>query len=440
MGFNFERDEDYITDASDAVVNSLPITAHLILFTTLLIILSFVVWAKFAVLDEVTRGEARVIPSSNLQVIQNLEGGILSKIYSKEGQIVEKDEVLLEIDDTRFASNLRENQVNIHTLQVKMLRLGAEAQGKSFTVPVTLENLDKQRVSAERNLFNSRNEELKTRIDIYNKQKNQKKQELAELTSRYSQLTKNLQYAKKELAMNKPLLEDGIVSQVEIMRLERSVSDLESEIDSNKIMGPRLNSAVSELNTKINELQLSFKTDALNEFNNTRNELKRLQEDTIALEDRVSRTLVRSPVKGTVNQIKHKTLGGIVQGGQDLIEIVPLDDNLLIESKIKPQDIGFLAPGMKAKVKISAYDYSIYGGLDGKVESISADSIVLQNGESYYKVIIRTDGNKLIYKGKELTIIPGMSASVDILTGNKTVLDYILKPLLKTKHNALTER
>lgn len=433
-------DKSYYTDSTDAVVKSIPISAHLILISAAFCILSFIIWANLAVLDEVTRGDGRVIPSSNLQVVQNLEGGIISRIYVQEGELVAKGQVLMDIDDTRFSSTLRENDVAMHALQIKMLRLSAQAQGRDFKVPNELTIADSKRIESERNLFNSQSRELNARVDVYQTQKYQKEQELKDAQSRSSRIFKNLELMKKELDLSIPLFEEGVVSEVELLRLKRSVNDMESELKSNQISIPRLKSSINETLGKIKELNASYKTHALDEFNSARNELMRLKEENIALKDKVSRTTVRSPVRGTVNQIKKKTLGSVVQGGQDLVEIVPTEDSLLIEASIKPSDIGFLIPGMPVTVKISAYDFSIYGGLEGKVDTISADSIRQENGESFYKVIVRTNDNKLIYKGKELDIIPGMSASVDILTGHKTVMDYILKPLLKTRNNAMTER
>lgn len=433
-------DTGFHTDASESIIHSVPISAHFILLFAALFVVAFIIWANFARLDEVTRGDAKVIPSKNLQIVQNLEGGIVNKIFVAEGDIVEKGEVLMEIDRTRFASSLRENEVNIHALQIRMLRLSAQAQDKQFEVPSSLIKVDKKRVESEKSLYLSKKNELDARVNIYRKQRQQKRQELNEIKNKRDKLEKSLSFAQRELDISKPLLEDGAVSEVEIIHLERQVNDLQGELDNANLTIPRLNTAISEFNSKIEELKVTFRTDSLNDFNNTRNELTKLQEEMVAVKDRVDRTQVRAPLKGTVNQIKHKTIGAIVQGGETLAEIVPLEDSLLFEVKIRPQDIGFLRPEQDVTVKLTAYDYSIYGGLPGKIENISADVLLGQNGEQFYKIIVRTSGNSLEYQGNSLEVIPGMSASVDILTGNKTVMDYILKPLLKTKQNALRER
>ncbi len=431
---------NYIKDGSMAVINHFPVAMHLILWGTLLAVSFLLIWSNFAVLDEITRGEGKVVPSRTLQVVQNLEGGIISKIKVEEGDIVTKGQVLMEIDDTRFSSSLNESRVSSHALKIKMLRLLAEAQNSEFEVSDELTREDPRRVKLEQELYMSRKKELHTKLSIIRDQRIQKEQELGEVKNRKQQLEKNLTLLQEELAMTKPLVSEGAVSQVDLLHLERSVNDTESEIKSAAINIVKLKISVEELIKRYSELELNFKTESMAEFNLTRNELTRLAEGIVDIEDKVDRTQVRSPVNGVVNQIKHKTEGGIVQPGQDLIDIVPLDDSLLVEAKIKPSDIGFLYPGLPAKVKITAYDFAIYGGLDAKVESISADAISKENGESYYKVMVRTESNKLIYKGKELGIISGMGASVDIITGHKSVLDYILKPLIKTKQNALTER
>ncbi|HBD7142124.1 TPA: HlyD family type I secretion periplasmic adaptor subunit [Legionella pneumophila] len=367
---------------------------HIILWTSLLFFIVAIIWANYAILDEVTTGQGKVIPSSEVQVIQNLEGGIIQNIFVKEGQIVKKDQILMQIDNTRFMASYAEAEKKIDALEIEVIRLNAQI---SKTKPVFPEKFTKsypRLVQDQLSLYESRMREL-------------------------NQLETALELAQKELNLTRPLLKGGSVSEVEVIRLERTVSEIKGNIEK-------------------------FKSEELDKLNKARTELFALVEANKADKDRLTRTTVRSPVYGIVKQIKTTTIGGVVQPGSDLLEIVPLDDTLLIEAKIRPSDIGFIHPGQKAIVKITAYDFSIYGGLEGVVEHISADTIIDEKTdkkeESYYIVKVRTEKNYLGTEKKPLPIIPGMQATVDILTGQKSVLQYLLKPIIKAKQSALRER
>jgi len=366
---------------------------HIILWACILFIITAIIWANYAILDEVTTGEGKVIPSRQIQVIQSLEGGIIEQIDVKEGQIVEKDQKLVQIDNTIFLSTYKEELKKIVVLEIEVLRLNAEYKDIPFVVPEKLAKENPEFVGAERALYNSRKEQM-------------------------TQLELALKLIEKELKLTEPLVGRGAVSEVEVLRLKRTLNETKGKIHE-------------------------FRSKSLERLNKARGELNALKESSIAEQDRVSRTTVRSPVRGIIKQIKVTTIGGVVKPGMDIIEIVPLDDTLLIEAKIRPQDIGFIHPDQKAMVKISAYDFSIYGGLEGKVEQISADTIKEEvNGkeESFYVIEVRTMKNHLGTDEDPLPIIPGMMASVDILTGEKSVLDYILKPILKAKNTAMRER
>lgn len=371
------------------------IYSHLILWSTILFILCALLWANVAILDEVTVGQGKVIPSSQIQVIQNLEGGIVNKLLVREGQIVTDQQILMQIDNTRFQATFNEAQRKMASLEIEVLRLDAEMNNKPMIIPTEFTVKNSDLVEAEKALYYSRQEELK-------------------------QLVSALNLAEKELALSKPLVARGAVSEVEILRLERTANEIKGKL-------------------------YQFKSQALEQLNKSKGALAALKEAHMADKDCLVRTTVRSPVKGIVKQIKINTLGGVIQPGMDIIEIVPLDDTLLIEAKIKPSDIGFIKIGQSAMVKLSAYDFAIYGGLVGKVEQISADTInddKQQNNkeETYYIIRVRTDKNFLGTEKNPLYIIPGMMATVDILTGHKSVLDYLLKPILKAKQTALRER
>ncbi|KTD52415.1 secretion system protein D [Legionella rubrilucens] len=367
--------------------------AHVILWSTALFLLCALLWADFAMLDEVTVGQGKVIPSSQVQIIQNLEGGIVNKLFVKEGEVVDANQVLMQIDNTRFMATFKEAQKKMVSLQMQILRINAEMNEVPMLVPDDLLKENPELAEAEKALFDSRQEQLK-------------------------QLNLALKLAVKELDLSKPLVSRGAVSEVEIIRLERTVNEIKGKISQ-------------------------FKSEALEQLNKAKGDLAALKEAHTADADRLVRTTVRSPVKGIVKRIKINTVGGVIQPGMDIIEIVPLDDTLLIEAKIKPSDIGFIKHGQSATVKLTAYDYAIYGGLSGKVEQISADTITDDKQgkeETYYIIRVRTDKNYLGTEAHPLYIIPGMMATVDILTGHKSVLDYLLKPILKAKQTALRER
>lgn len=434
-------DNDFMDDKTAALLVQAPRGGRTILWVVFLIVILAIAWASWAELDEVTRGAGKVIPSSQIQVIQNLEGGILSALYVQDGDTVEQGQVLLQIDDTRFSSSLRETQLQFWALKAKAARLQAETDSKAFEAPSGMAEKYPTLVDQEQGLFNSRQKELQTNRSILSKQVEQINQEIKGLEVKSVRLKRNLSLVTRELDLSKPLLEAGAISEVEILRLEREVSELEGELETAKLTIPRMKSRLEEAEQKVSEILIRFKNEAHAELNDVLAELSKLKETSVALEDRVTRTAVRSPVKGTVKQVMINTLGGVIQPGMELMEIVPLDDSLLVEAKVGPKDIAFLHPGQKAIVKLTAYDFAIYGALTGKVEHISADTIKEEHEqESYYLVRVRTDKTDLGTQEKALPIIPGMQAEVDILTGKKSVLEYLFKPLLRAKGRALRER
>lgn len=417
-----------------------PGSSHLILWLTVLFTATAIFWASRAEIDEVTRGEGKVIPSGQIQVIQNLEGGIVSELLVKEGSQVEKDQVLLRIDDTRFSSSYRENQVRMLSLQAKIRRLAAESENRPFSLPASVNTAEAAIWHNEQRLYQSRQEEQENTAEIFRQQLEQRRHELKELQVRNAQARESYTLAKKELAITRPLVKQGVMSEVELLRLQRQLSDLKGELDGGQNALPRAQAALAETRNKLKEVDLAFRTRAETELNEARGELARLQESAAALEDRVSRTAVRSPVKGTVKQLKINTVGGVIQPGMDLLEIVPSEDTLLVEARIRPADIAFLHPGQNAMVKFTAYDFAIFGGLKATLEHISADSLLNRQDEAFYRIRLRTERNYLARDSNKLPIIPGMIVTVDILTGRKTVLDYLLKPLNRVKERALRER
>jgi len=433
-------DAEFMSEVSAATLESIHRGGHSLLLLTLAFFIAAGWWAYETTLDEVTRGDGKIVPSSKIQVIQNLEGGILSEVLIAEGQIVEKGQVLLKIDDTRFASSFRETQLKYWELSARTARLQAESEGTELIIPEDLKLKSPDLANNEVALYRSRQLELSTTIRVLKQQEQQRRQELVERQARQKQLERGFELSNKELQMSEPLVTAGVMSEVELLRLKRTVNDLDGDMEANRLAIPRIRSTLNEVRQKIDEQKIRFKTEAALQLNEIRSELARTKETIFSLEDRVTRTQVRSPVKGTIKLLKINTVGGIIQPGMDLIEIVPVEDNLLVEARIRPADIAFLRPGQEAMIKLTAYDFSIYGGLPAKLERISADTITDEKDESFYLIYLRTDKNFIDSSKGQLNIIPGMTATVDILTGKKSVLDYLLKPILKAKNEALRER
>jgi adhesin transport system membrane fusion protein len=404
------------------------------------LIIAALVWAKFAVLQEVTMGEGKAIPSSKVQVIQNLEGGIVTEIFVREGQIVNKGDTLLRLDDTRFLSNKGESEVDKYTLMAQVDRLSAESEGRPFKPSAVVLAKAPQVAADEQSLYDSRQRRLASEQRTLQEQLRQKTQEVAEFRSKQDQYRNQLGFIQQELSMSAPLVNSGAVSPVEIIRLKGKASEARGQMDATSLAIPRAEAAINEIKSKIQESQDSFRSDAAKDLNDKRADLAKASATSIAIDDRVTRTTVTSPVKGIVKTLKVNTIGGVVQPGSDMVEIVPLEDNLLIEAKVRPQDVAFLHPGQKAMVKFSAYDYTIYGGLPAKLELIGADTTTDDKGNTFYLIQVRTDRNHLGSDAKPLLIIPGMVATVDIITGEKSVMDYLLKPVLKARTEALRER
>jgi adhesin transport system membrane fusion protein len=415
-------------------------SAYILTIMTFVFVVVFVTWANYAVLDEVTRGEGRVIPSSKTQIIQNLEGGILAEILVREGDIVEKGDILVRIENTAAQATFRDAQSRFYALQATVERLEAELADREMALSEEILRKAPTAAGDQTALFNARSRQLQAQTAVLEAQAKQRTQEIAEVRSRRKQLERSLQLAHEELAITQPLVRNGVVARIDLIRIERQVADLEGEIATIRLSIPRLQTAAQEARQRIEEVMLSAKAAVSDELNRTRADLNSVTETLLAGEDRVTRTEVRSRVHGTVKEIKQNTVGGVIRPGEDIIEIVPLDDTLLVEAQIRPGDIAFLRPGQDSMIKIAAYDFSIYGGLKASVEHISADTIKDEQGENFYRVYLRTAQNSLVHHGDELPIIPGMTATIEILTGKKSVLDYIMKPILKARDRALRER
>lgn len=432
-----DDDGDWSPDADWGRLQQEPLRARFLLRWLGLLVVLFLLWASIAQVQEVTRGTGRVTPSRQLQVIQAVDGGVVSEIMVREGQSVEPGQLLFKIDETRFISSLRENRVQYLALLAKAARQRALAEGKPFIPPEIVAKEDPKLVEQERSLYEAQHAELETQIGIVRQQLAQRNQELVETQARRDQAAQAYDLTAKELAMTKPLAATGAASEVELLRLDRDVGRFRGERDQAAAQVVRLQAAIAEAARKVQEQEMSVRNQARNDMAETVAKLNALTEGSTALSDRVTRAAVRSPVKGTINRLLVNTVGGVLQPGKEIVEIVPADDTLLLEARIAPKDIAFLRPGQKALVRFTAYDYAIFGGLDARVESIGADTVTDEKGNAFYIVRVRTLKSSL---GKNMPILPGMVADVDVMTGKKSVLSYLLKPVLRAKSYAFSER
>lgn len=412
--------------------------ARRFVWTLLALVLVLLAWAALAPLDEVTRGQGRVVPSSHVQVVQSLDGGIVSAILVREGMVVEKGQLLLRIDPTRFASSLEENVSQVVALQAKAARLRALADNRPFDLPEGLAARYPGLAHDERSLYLARRQEFLASMGVAQDQLAQREQELNETISRRDQAAESYTLTQRELTMTSNLTGSGAVSEVEVLRLQRDAARFRGERDSAEAQISRLRAAVNEAQNKRQEADLVFRNQARQELADTMSKLQGLQAGATALQDKVDRTEVRAPMRGTVKQLEVTTVGGVIQPGKNLVEIVPLDDHLLLETRIQPRDVAFLRPGQKAKVRFSAYDFSIYGGVDATLEHVSADTLTDDKGNAYYVAQVRTE--QAWVGSRQQPILPGMMADVDIVTGKRTVLSYLLKPVLRAHAYALSER
>lgn len=425
-------------------------------FAVFLFFVLFIIWAGFATLDEVTHAEGQVIPSSRTQIIQNLEGGILSSVEVHEGQIVEKNDILARINNEMAESSLRDMLYKAMENLIAVRRLRASVSGRELTWPEDIRSwlergigyrLTEEQLEQGRNLTEVQQEtfavqarQRKSELEVLKAQSEQRRQEVKEQLARKDQLTRSLSLIRQQLSMAASLLEKRSYSRAQYLELQERSVQTQGELNTLEVSIPRAEAAASEAEHRISLRSAELDAALMEEINKRSLELASLRESLSAGSDRVTRTELRSPVRGTVKKIYINTLGGVVKPGEPIMEIVPLDDTLLVEAKVRPADVAFLHPGQKAMVKVTAYDFSIYGGLDGVLEQISADTIEDKRGDFYYQVKVRTPKTSILYRGEELPIMPGMMTTVDIMTGKKTVLDYLLKPILKAKQNALREK
>ena len=435
------EDYDFATEVAAAIHQGPSRAMHLLLLAIVALFGTAIAWASWATVDEITRGDGRVVPSRQMQVIQSLEPGIVEEILVQNGDIVEVDQILVRIDDTSFSAELGELLAQQRAIRARIARLESELNGDEVVVfSDELVAEAPRAVSDERALFVARQEELSTQLGILRQQAEQREQELQELAAAEEQYVAALSVAQQQLGVYQSV-GAGVVPRVEMLDVQQRVIEYSGNLEQTRGQVRRAEAAIAEAFERIEDQYLQFRSDARTQLNDERAQLEVIAERLRNAENRVTRTDIRSPVSGIVNQVNVTTVGGVIQQGENIIEIVPIEDSLLIQARIRPSDVAFLRPGLPATVKISAYDFAVYGGLDGIVERISADTIVdEETGESFYEISVRTEETTLGSPDNPLPIIPGMVASVDILTGEKSILEYLLNPLRRTMDEALTER
>lgn len=424
-------------DSEWARIQQEPIRPRALLWMIFLTVIALLVWAGLAPIDEVARGDGRVIPSTQLQVVQSLDGGVVEVLSVQEGELVKKGQLLVSIESTRFDSDFAEQKARELSLTADIFRLEALVQGKELTFPPEFIERSPQLVTVQRSLFENSRREMQEQEAIHRQQLQQRQADLQEAQSARRQFQEVLKLASRELELKRPLLASGAVSEVDLIKLEREISNARGELAQAEAAITRSRSAILEAESKIRETGLVMTNRWREQLSDSVSELAATLETLDGLQDRVSKTRIVAPVDGTVQRLFVKTVGGVVSPGQDVVEIVPLNDELLVEARVSPKDIAFIQKGQEAIVKFTAYDFAVFGGLRATVEHISADTITDEDNNTYYLTRLRTETQGF---SEQFAIIPGMTAQVDILTGQKTVLEYLLKPVVRATSLALSER
>lgn len=433
------QDYEFLPDAELAERAALPRAARYLVLAIIAILTLMLIWASFARLDEVTHAQGKVVPSAQVKTIQHLEGGIISAFYVSEGDIVRKDQTLVQLENKSFESTLEESKVQQASLQATITRLQFELQGQAPEFLPSLQQDWPEIVAAELSLHKSRQQAQQSELAVLRNRLSQKQKYVEELQSRLRTLRKSARLAHEELRMSEDLANKQIISQVEFLRLKRSTNDLDGEIQETSLALERAKTAITENEQLVQEKQDEFNINAAEELRQKQTELAQLDQQMGGSQSRVQRMLIRSPVDGIIKSVRFSTLGGVVRAGEPIMEIVPVGDKLVVDGRVAPKDIGYLAPGQPALVKVSAYDYRRYGGLEGTLVQISPDTSIDENGEPYYKIRVETVASHLGNEADKLSITAGMTVTIDIRTGWKTVMEYLTRPFIDLQDNALTE-
>jgi adhesin transport system membrane fusion protein len=421
-----------------------PLFASASVFIIGALFVAFVVWASYAEVDEIARGDGKVIPASKTQILQASEAGVVQEIAVKIGQVVKKDDLIIRLDNTMSASSLGEQQARERTLSARIARLKHEQGGniaEPFECPEELQTAAPEVCENEQKLLVARRDNFANKLSVLKARLDQRETELNEAIANSHRLAENIAVSDKEAELVKSMVKRGLMAQTEQLRVDREQTELNGQIALATETIKKTEAAIVEAKLQVDELGLQLQQEALDELTQALAELSVVDETFRGATDRVARTDIRSPVDGIVNTLELNTLGAFVQPGAIVAGIVPTSETLLVEARVSPRDVAFIRPEQKALIKVTAYDFSIFGGLDGKVANITADSLVDQNtGEPYYQVRLSTDTSALTKDGKSFAIIPGMICTVEIMTGRKTILSYLLKPINKARDEALRER
>jgi len=432
---------DWVVDSEWAKIQQRPIRAKALLYLVATGLILLTLWAAYAPLDEITRGVGKVIPSNKLQVVQSLDGGVIKNILIHEGDAVTKNQLLIQIDSTRSKSSLNENLTQTLALKAEVTRLQALTNNSKLDFSKAFSNdlftLAAPYVNREKQLYQSHKEAFQQKQNILASQKFQKEQDLQEALAMQKQYQKNIRLLTKELNAVKPLLTTGAVSEVEVFKLTRELNSLKGGLAKTQSIIKRNEGAIVEANNKIDELLASTMSHWREQLSESSAKLAALSEVMVGLQDRVKQTDIRSPINGFIQRLLANTVSGVVSPGETLLEIIPINDELIVETKILPKDIAFIRIGQQAMIKFSAYDFAIYGGVEAEVTHISPDSITDENKDTYYIVKLKTD---MSHVHNSIEVIPGMTTQTDIITGKNTVLEYLFKPILRASSEAMTER
>ena len=440
MGVHGKQDMQYMRSLSAAAVHRTPRYLIAVVMIIGLFVAAAIAWLNWAKIDVVIRGSGKVSPASQVQNIQSLEGGIIEEILVREGQQVTSGQSLIKISDVAFSSSFEENRLLYLELLARASRLNAEAFDREFKPDPEVDSESPQLNKSELSLFNSNRQQLKETLAILEERINQQQSALREAESKQKQLNKKLELVKKEITIKKPLKDRGIISEVEFLQLQQREAEFEGEIEAVKLSAPRIKSTIDEARFSKQKERLDFQNKAKKELNEVNAEIGRIRETQTALQDRVKRTTLRSPVNGIVQRLFVNTIGGVISPGSNILDIVPQEDSLLVELKIKPADIAYVHVGQFARLKFSAYDFAIHGSLQGIVTFVSADTITNEDGESFFVVRVKPGKSFLGASSGELPIKIGMTAEADIITDKKTILSYLTEPVHRGIDKALRER
>ncbi len=429
--------DNWTVDSAWAFEEQNPAKGRGLIYAIAATLTALLIWAGVAPIDEVVSGTGKAVVPSGTQPVQSVDGGVVEEILVKEAERVEKGAVLLRLDPVRVDSMLGQQQARVLTLRARAARLEALSSGTPFTVSDDLLLAIPEIVESERKLYDTSVREVASRRDVILDQNRQRQQELADAGARYSHASHSYSLAAQELEITRPLLESGAVPKVEVMRLEKAAAQARADRSQASAQIARIKASIQEGEGQIKELELRSQSQWRNQLSETLGELEGLSEGNRALSDRIVHAEVRSPIAGTVKRLAVNSTGAVIMPGGLVAEIVPDEQTLFVEAQLSPKDRAFIHPGQEAVVKFTAYEYAVYGGIDGTIDSITPDTITDERGNTYYRGRVRIDRSDF---GKDLPILPGMVAQVDIKTGKRTILSYLLRPLLRAKASALRER